>query len=55
MEIRLDGWGFVFDSGVVDIYIQRSAIIFAVVVYLGLYARKVYLAREIKNKFAKNR
>lgn len=49
MELKLDSWGFVFESGVVDLYIQRSAIIFAVVVYLGLYGRKVYLSRKKKS------
>jgi hypothetical protein len=49
MEITLDSWGFVFESGLVDLYIQRSAIIFAVLLYLGLYGRKVYLTRKKKS------
>ncbi len=48
MEIRLDAWGFVFESGLVDIYIQRSAIIGFIAIFVGLRARKLYLERNPK-------
>lgn len=48
MEIKLDAWGFVFESGVVDIYIQRSAIIGAILIVAGLRIRKYYLQRNPK-------
>lgn len=46
MLIRLDSWGFVFETGYLDLYVQKNTLIFAVALYLAVVARRFYL----KNK-----
>ena len=54
MEIRIDAWGFVFESGVFDLYIQRSAIVGMLAIYVAVKTRQIYLARKRKNEPAKS-
>lgn len=54
MEIKIDAWGFVFESGVFDLYIQRSAIVGMVAIYVAVKARQIYLTRKRKNEPVKS-
>jgi hypothetical protein len=45
MELRIDAWGLVFESGVFNLSLQRSAIITVAVIYLALKARQYYFKR----------
>lgn len=46
MELKIDAWGLIFESGVFDLYIQRSAFIGFAVIYAGLFIYKKYKARN---------
>ena len=48
MELKIDSWGLVIESGIFDLAIQRSAIITLAVIYVALKARQFYLARTAK-------
>lgn len=48
MRISIDAWGFIFESGIVDIYIKKSAIIGIAVILVGSYAYRWYKNRDSK-------
>lgn len=50
MEIRIDSWGFVFESGIADFYIQRSAIVSVVAIFVGLRLWKLYNDKKGKTR-----
>jgi hypothetical protein len=45
MELRIDALGIVFESGVFNLSLSRSAIITLAVILVGLKARQLYLER----------
>ena len=55
MEIRLDSWGFVLETGVLDIYFQRTGIIAVIAIYVGLRLRKTYNERKLREALAEKR
>lgn len=48
MKISIDAWGFVFESGLIDLYIKKSAIIGIAIVVVGSYAYRWYKNRDPK-------
>lgn len=48
MKISIDSWGFVFESGVIDLYIKKNAIIGIAVLMVGLYAYRWYQTKDPK-------
>lgn len=48
MEISIDSWGFVFESGLIDLYVRRSAIIGIAFLVVAYYGYKFYKNRDPK-------
>lgn len=47
MELTLDAWGFTLQTGILDIYFQRSGIIAVAVIFIGLRIRKIYQDKKL--------
>lgn len=48
MEISIDSWGFVFESGLIDLYVRKSAIIGIALALAAYYGYKLYKNRDPK-------
>ena len=48
MELRIDSWGIVFESGIADFYFQRSAIVTVLAIFVGLRVWKLYRDKKAK-------
>jgi len=55
LEIRLDEWGFVFETGYLDLYVQKNTLILALVLYAAIVARRFYLGNKQRVAVAKTR
>lgn len=51
MELRIDSWGIVFESGIADLYLQRSALVSVLAIFVGLQIWKFY--KNTKQKVVK--
>lgn len=48
MKISIDSWGFVFESGLIDLYVRKSAIIGIALLAVAYYGYKLYQNRDPK-------
>lgn len=48
MELKINSWGIVFETGWVDLYIQKTAVVTAAVVVAGFMLYRLYKNRDQK-------
>lgn len=48
MKISIDSWGFIFESGLIDLYVRKSAIVGIALLVVAHYGYKWYKSRDPK-------